>query len=739
MNNSNFRKRRPYGHEEAHAVPLAHDPSFSTITSPVQSFSPSELNILEQAAAILHCPLPLLLSCDSRSSHLPPPLYDSPLSQDISAKRPRLNTDFTTMPSQEKPSPLDQGNFGHHGASIGGFIGLDPSRLDPSRLTQYFTGFNMCSPCVTCEPQGYAGIPATSSYDYASSRPYLDARPGPLPIASTLSENQPRTYAAHDGPIAHQIFSGYPVMQPERPTAIQPITSPDEMVYPGPGPIGNYAEQPEVQYSSPDSSSSNMTIVKSHQTASPDQSVERTRRYTTNKTSVDLTDEGTRPSKQAPDLDVVQPNQRPPPARRGPFKSQDARERTAETRRIGSCIRCRMQRIRCETNPDDVRGCCMTCERVSNVKIWRLPCLRYKITEVKLFKKPGQVPGYEWTQRWQKGVTDDISTWDPTDMEIKKIRLTEGYIERTIDLRVRKFIPQDGDSTHRSWVVNGHKRSVKIPNYAIVNLEEAKSTYCSYISQNITEFCKSALSGKDRLISSTYTFAMRLVRDTRVDEKEKDMLKKALELWMAIRMTTKSTVIVGEETLGMKPDIMDETSPLQGKIPLPPVMGAQIELVLIHQIQSSLRRDILESLQSMTQANKQQTWFTTYLITFILLHNVALLCDHDAGYAKKHGMKTRFARISNVREYQEGANILLAYFHYCNKGIYPFSEECKDQDLKNLAGLDELRMKFIKYTRTMIAQYRPQWDKMRQKNEYENDFYYISQLYEENWMPLEVI
>jgi hypothetical protein len=35
-----------------------------------------------------------------------------------------------------------------------------------------------------------------------------------------------------------------------------------------------------------------------------------------------------------------------PPARRGPFKSNDDREKTAQTRKIGSCVRCRMQRIR---------------------------------------------------------------------------------------------------------------------------------------------------------------------------------------------------------------------------------------------------------------------------------------------------------------------------------------------------------------------------------------------------------
>jgi hypothetical protein len=45
-------------------------------------------------------------------------------------------------------------------------------------------------------------------------------------------------------------------------------------------------------------------------------------------------------------LDIVSNNHRPPPAKRGPFKSNAEREQTAETRRIGSCIRCRMQRIR---------------------------------------------------------------------------------------------------------------------------------------------------------------------------------------------------------------------------------------------------------------------------------------------------------------------------------------------------------------------------------------------------------
>ena len=37
------------------------------------------------------------------------------------------------------------------------------------------------------------------------------------------------------------------------------------------------------------------------------------------------------------------------PSKRSAFKNEDDRKRTAETRKIGSCVRCRMQRIRVRT------------------------------------------------------------------------------------------------------------------------------------------------------------------------------------------------------------------------------------------------------------------------------------------------------------------------------------------------------------------------------------------------------
>lgn len=51
-------------------------------------------------------------------------------------------------------------------------------------------------------------------------------------------------------------------------------------------------------------------------------------------------------AQQGSGLEVVMPNQKPPITKRGPFRNQEKRKQTAHVRKIGSCIRCRMQRIR---------------------------------------------------------------------------------------------------------------------------------------------------------------------------------------------------------------------------------------------------------------------------------------------------------------------------------------------------------------------------------------------------------
>lgn len=412
------------------------------------------------------------------------------------------------------------------------------------------------------------------------------------------------------------------------------------------------------------------------------------------------------------------------------------REATAVTRKMGSCIRCRLQRIRCHYDPDDPSAPCLTCKKMAlNPKIYRIDCLRWKLVDVKLYK-PGQVKGLEWTNRWREDCGGyDIGTWASVDT--RDICVTEGYTGRSVLLRVRRFEPQEGDKLHRSWVSeDGVIKKVEIAPYAILDMDAAKEALHYYIQQSLINCCRNLLGGHDKLIWITYRLAIKMMSSPHTDPADRDMLKHTLQLWMSIRLTTKSWEIVGNDTLDMPPTLInDKNDPLYNKIPLPPVMGAQIDAVLINDMQFQLRQKALDALSKLTQNKKQKTWLSTYLVTFILLHNTALITKHDADYARKHGMNRRFAREEQVKQYEHGANTLLAYFHYCNKSIYPFSTTCKDRDLHSLVELDEEAIMFIHATRRYVWDQKRNWEKLWSGREYENEHYFISQLYEEGWKP----
>ena len=133
-------------------------------------------------------------------------------------------------------------------------------------------------------------------------------------------------------------------------------------------------------------------------------------------------------------------------------------------------------------------------------------------------------------------------------------------------------------------------------------------------------------------------------------EPEKKLLKMALRLWVATRINTTSERICGDETLGMSRDMIDKSSPMHKKIPIPPVLGAQLCYIVRDIIQIPLRRMILEQLQKVFIAHKPSTWFCVYLCTFMLLHNCSLITRQDIAEALKHGFKVpqRFTNVTDL-------------------------------------------------------------------------------------------
>jgi hypothetical protein len=113
-----------------------------------------------------------------------------------------------------------------------------------------------------------------------------------------------------------------------------------------------------------------------------------------------------------------------------------------------------------------------------------------------------------------------------------------------------------------------------------------------------------------------------------------------LRLWFAIRRTHTVEHIVSKDTLDMEP-MQDKSCPLVGKVPLPPVMIQQLDMILTLGILQPLRKKVLDELQKLIMSNKPSSWLTVYLTTFMSLHQCATICAENYRNARRQGLRVR--------------------------------------------------------------------------------------------------
>lgn len=127
------------------------------------------------------------------------------------------------------------------------------------------------------------------------------------------------------------------------------------------------------------------------------------------------------------------------------------------------------------------------------------------------------------------------------------------------------------------------------------------------------------------------------------DEENKRLLQDVFQLWVAIRMELQPERIVGEETLGMEPQLFDPDVSSYGTNSIPPIMSAQVELMTTARILQPLKKAVLQRLQRLIKANGLRCWFSIYLYLFVLLHSCSVLTADEHKQARKQGMKVTFS------------------------------------------------------------------------------------------------
>ena len=220
---------------------------------------------------------------------------------------------------------------------------------------------------TTTQSEYGGGVRPAMADGVASFQPTTTA----VSMSSTSVPSEPISLFANSGDpeIGDPFLAGYPPLQPTPLTGAQPLANREEMVYPTTSPIANYAGSPDSSHGgaigvgvrppqphlmSPTVSS----LMPNSYAAELDPSSAYGRggmpgmhQGYVGEPSFGMKNDAMRYEMQqrSAAFDMF-PHSRTISARRGPFKNHDQREQTAHTRKIGSCIRCRMQRIRVSAN-----------------------------------------------------------------------------------------------------------------------------------------------------------------------------------------------------------------------------------------------------------------------------------------------------------------------------------------------------------------------------------------------------
>lgn len=74
------------------------------------------------------------------------------------------------------------------------------------------------------------------------------------------------------------------------------------------------------------------------------------------------------------------------------------------------------------------------------------------------------------------------------------------------------------------------------------------------------------------------------------------------------------------------------------KIPIPPMMDTQLDQVIIQFVLNHLRGKLIRLFEDNITPAKPETWFETFLASFILLTHVERLAAHSVRHAETHTM-----------------------------------------------------------------------------------------------------
>ncbi|KID91687.1 tetratricopeptide repeat domain containing protein [Metarhizium guizhouense ARSEF 977] len=471
--------------------------------------------------------------------------------------------------------------------------------------------------------------------------------------------------------------------------------------------------------------------------------------------------------------------------KRGPFNLQKRKE-TAETRKRKACLRCRVQKIRCDADQDEVEGSCLPCQsfsKVSKKTLHHVSCFRGKLTDVVLFRQGG----LNLTQRWKGTEMKDVG--DRVNTDIRSIQITLGICDTPIEVKVVRFRAAASDVVARFWTVREGERGDEIKKkkdlepFCLVDIWATATYFEKYVVDNAIativkhytphKMLQNTPAGQD-VINRTYIAAVQyylsleekdevMSPSGKVANPQKRLLGNLFIFWHANQHTAGSAYICGKETLNMKPELKDETYPLFGKVSVPRMILAQFDSINHRKLLQRYGQKVLRDLEAFIFRNQSVLWWPIYLTVFILLHEASKMSADRYRHARNNfGGRYRYSIPNFVEELQEGCNNILVHWHYYNCHPWPKPDDPWERHNHFMSELTSEQHDLVMDTMTdrRVQKQLAAWAKCRQENgmmekppmppmgkqatpymgsqtnyDWDHPCYWITQMFEERWQP----
>ncbi|KAK3897057.1 hypothetical protein C8A05DRAFT_39394 [Staphylotrichum tortipilum] len=279
---------------------------------------------------------------------------------------------------------------------------------------------------------------------------------------------------------------------------------------------------------------------------------------------------------------------------------------------------------------------------------------------------------------------------------------------------------------YRLTECTGVKRFKPTTPYAVVNMKNAVWEMRAYVTTNVFKYMDYFLRGSDQLVKETYGFAQRYMQRSK---DERNLLRLFFRLWFAVRRTATMEHIVGDDLLDMEPETKDESYPLFGKVPLPPVMIQQLDMILTLGILEPLRKQVLEEFQKLALANNPRNWMTIYLVTFMSLHSCAKITAEQYDNGRKHGLLRRYAIPNCISDRHHSANVFLLHFHYRTESCNPFKQDWKMRHMTPFSYMSVDDIQFLERTKVLLKDSEVVIQTNAEFHLCEHELYFIAQMF----------